>query len=101
MFFTNNFNAQNINRARQRHRQRQQRYEEEYEEEQYQRRNQPQRNNRAALLVQLLPLFILMIFSVFPSIFQNVKKIIINFSFNSGLIINLREMKNLMFREKL
>jgi hypothetical protein len=75
MFFTNNFNAQNINRARQRNRQRQQRQEEDYNEDDpnYNNQRRNPRNNKAALIMQLLPLFVLMLFSVFPSIFQSVK----------------------------
>jgi hypothetical protein len=69
MFFTNSFGNVHYQRARQARRQRQQQYN---EEEDNGRRAAP-RFNRNALLVQLLPLIILMLFSVIPYLFQSVK----------------------------
>jgi hypothetical protein len=74
MFFSNSFNAQNINRARQRNRQRQQRYREEYNQEENQNQRVIPRGNRLAVFIQLLPLLCLTIISIFPSIFQSVNK---------------------------
>jgi len=68
MFFTNSYGNINYQRARQARRQRQQQY---YENEEEQRRNVP-RYNRNALFFQLLPLFMLMVLSVIPYLFQTV-----------------------------
>lgn len=68
MFFSNNFNNSQYQRARQARRQRQEEY---FRDQEGNLRNTP-RFNRNALLVQLLPLFMLMLFSAIPYLFQTV-----------------------------